>query len=326
MLAVKRMMRYGLLPPRVPFMRAHHFAAAAAAITFVLLIVGGIVHGTGSSLACPDWPTCYGELMPKMVGGIFYEHSHRMLATAVGVITIGLAIVLQLRRPADRAIRVAGWCACVIVVGQGVLGGITVLYRLPTAISTAHLGTAMAFFGTLLWIAWRAWPARGGEGALAPAPPRLRSFAVATLATVYAQIVLGGLVRHTGAGLACPELPLCQGRLWPAGAHATVQLQMLHRWIALLVFLLVVALAVRTLKSGVSRRSKALALGAGLLVFVQATLGVVSVTSALGLVPVTAHLGGGALLFGALLLLVLSLPRERHVERAALRRAEQVPA
>src|SRR3954447_15854474 len=84
----------------------HRFAVATAAATYLLILIGGLVHGTGSSLACPDWPTCYGTFMPKMEGGVLVEHSHRLAAGTVVLLTLVLATVTSLSRdPAHRPLR-----------------------------------------------------------------------------------------------------------------------------------------------------------------------------------------------------------------------------
>ncbi|HEX5033130.1 MAG TPA: COX15/CtaA family protein, partial [bacterium] len=260
-----------------------YFAVATAVLTWLLILVGGIVHGTGSSLACPDWPTCYGSFFPEMKGGIFFEHSHRLVAATVGLLTIVLCILLL--RQKDRGLRKAGFLAVGLVIFQGLLGGLTVIYRLPTAVSTAHLATSMLFLLLLVYIAFRALGLRLPEAALGKAKP----WVLGTLALVYFQIVLGGLVRHTGAGLACLDIPLCQGSLWPAGAPPILQVHMLHRLSGIVVGLAVFATTWR-----VARLDSKLRLLAGLatlLVLVQIGLGLWSVHSALGLFPVTAHLG-----------------------------------
>src|SRR5215475_6812326 len=137
-------------------MREHRLALLTAIATFVLLIVGSLVHGTGSSLACPDWPLCYGSFFPKMENGVEYEHTHRLVATGVGLMTVVLAVLLFLRR--DRGLRLYGVGAVLLVVFQGILGGITVLYKLPRAISIAHLTTSMCFFSLTIVIALRTAP------------------------------------------------------------------------------------------------------------------------------------------------------------------------
>src|SRR5688572_33068710 len=108
----------------------HRFAVLTAASTLVLIVAGGLVTSTESGLAVPDWPLSYGRLMPRMVGGVFYEHGHRMVAASVGLLTIFLALLLTLRE--DRTwMKKAGWIGVGLVIFQGVLGGLTVLFRLP---------------------------------------------------------------------------------------------------------------------------------------------------------------------------------------------------
>ena len=115
----------------------HRFAVATAVATLFLIFAGGLVTSTESGLSVPDWPLSYGRLMPPMVGGVFYEHGHRMVATAVGILTILLAVWLSRREP--RAwVRRLGYAALAAVVAQGVLGGLTVLFLLPMAVSVAH--------------------------------------------------------------------------------------------------------------------------------------------------------------------------------------------
>src|SRR3954466_1741169 len=97
----------------------HGLSIAAAVATYLLIRIGGLVHGTGSSLACPDWPTCYGTMMPKMEGGVLVEHSHRLAAVTVAVLTLLLAIMLTVTRaPALRRLRPFGWLAVGLVLAQ----------------------------------------------------------------------------------------------------------------------------------------------------------------------------------------------------------------
>src|SRR5438045_8545436 len=111
-------------------MKAKSFAAATAVATFLLLCVGGLVNPTGSSLACPDWPLCFGSAFPKMVGGVFYEHSHRLAATTVGLLTIALAVAMFARGGARLGLYGLG--ALGLVIAQGVRGGIRAILPLPT--------------------------------------------------------------------------------------------------------------------------------------------------------------------------------------------------
>src|SRR5512135_1807223 len=120
------------------------FTKFVAASTLFLIYAGAMVTSTGSGLAVPDWPLSYGMLMPPMIAGIFYEHGHRMIAATVGFLTIIQAVWLQLRER-KRFVRILGWTSLGAVIAQGVLGGLTVLFLLPHAISIAHAGLAEIF-------------------------------------------------------------------------------------------------------------------------------------------------------------------------------------
>jgi protoheme IX farnesyltransferase len=281
----------------------HPFAVATAVATYLLILIGGLVHGTGSSLACPDWPTCYGTFMPKMEGGVLVEHSHRLAAGTVVVLTLVLAgLLTATREPALRRLRGFGWLAVGLVFAQALLGGITVLLRLPTPISTAHTATSLLFFMTVLYIAVRSRPARAG---VAPSPAVVGRFALIAAVGVYMQMVLGGLVRHSGAALACTDVPLCRGSLWPH-AHPTVLIQALHRLNAVAVAVLVLASSIVTWRRGARPVLRWLALAAPILVAVQIWLGLHSVESFLDLVTVESHLAVATALLATMVLTVLA--------------------
>ena len=286
-------------------MLVHGFAIATAIATYLLILIGGLVHGTGSSLACPDWPTCYGTMMPKMEGGVLVEHSHRLAAGAVVILTLILAaLIARSRSPHHRPLRRVAYLAVGLVFFQALLGGITVKLRLPTTVSTLHTATSLLFFSTLLYLAVRTRgtagnPAKGhapGVAGLLGAPA---GFALVASVLVYFQMVLGGLVRHSGAALACLDVPLCRGTLWP-DAHPTVLVQALHRLGAGVVTLAVLASSFVNLRAALRARPGdagwhvplvgALAIAAPLLVATQIWLGLRAVTSFLDLATVEAHL------------------------------------
>src|SRR5688500_5578535 len=131
----------------------HRFAVATVAATLALIFIGGLVTSTGSGLSVPDWPLSYGMLMPPMVGGVFYEHGHRMAASFVGLLTLILA-VWTARVEARPGVRRLAWSALWAVVAQGVLGGLTVLLYLPPAISVAHACLAQTFLCLTIALAY----------------------------------------------------------------------------------------------------------------------------------------------------------------------------
>lgn len=316
-------------------------ALAAAALTVILIAVGGLVTNTDSGLACPDWPMCFGTPFPRMVGGVLMEHGHRYLATAVGALTTLLAVgtlrrgrqawlalplcgsaavllgaafragAVQYRTgalpPGWAALALAGFAGCLwtlarargdgrlsslallLVMAQGLLGGLTVIYRLPVTVLVLHLATSMLFLATAVLLAVRLGAPSPQLGA------RGRGLLLWATAVLYAQIVLGAAVRHTGAGLVCTDLPLCRGALWPLDVHPAVHLHMAHRALALVAAALLVAAGVRCARS-TRGATRALALALPALVVAQIALGVLTISTFKEIVPVTAHLLVAALL------------------------------
>ncbi|MBI1735380.1 MAG: COX15/CtaA family protein [Candidatus Rokubacteria bacterium] len=169
-------------------------ALATIAATFVLILVGGVVTNTGAGLTVPDWPTTFGHNMflfpwSGMVGGIFYEHTHRLIGSVVGLLTLGLAAALWRRGPLLRGL---GVLAVVMVVVQGVLGGLRVVL-LNDALALVHGTIAQAFFGLLVAIALLT----ARESTTRPdLEPRLRALVFVVAGLVYLQLVSGALLTH----------------------------------------------------------------------------------------------------------------------------------
>jgi cytochrome c oxidase assembly protein subunit 15 len=227
------------------------FTKLVAASTLFLIFAGAMVTSTGSGLAVPDWPTTYGQNMftfpfSKWVGGIFYEHGHRLIASTVGFLTIIQAVWLQRREP-KRHVRILGWASLGAVIVQGLLGGLTVIFLLPTAISVAHAGLAEIFFCINVSIAFFTSRFFHGLRAL----PRGDAPVAGTTALVgitYGQILIGAVMRHLGAGLAIPDFPLAFGRLVPELATTGIAVNYAHRLGALAVTIAIVAVSVRLLR------------------------------------------------------------------------------
>ena len=274
-------------------MTLRRFAIATASLTFVLLLMGGLVHNTRSSLACPDWPLCYGQVFPKMEGGVLVEHSHRLVASTVSVMAAILMIAAwrSARKTGDEKLAWLATGAFALVLTQATLGGLTVLLRLPPVVSTAHLAVSQLFFLSLIYVAFRA-----QDDQRAPLAGKVQRMTLWGAILVYVQMIIGAGMRHLGAGLACTDLPLCQGQLWPTNVHPNVSLHVVHRLFALVVLGHLVGMAIVTAKNAHTTTVKVLAIAAPLLALVQITLGILSITTFLDAVPVTAHLGVAAAL------------------------------
>lgn len=306
-------------------MSVHRFAVFTAVATVALITAGGLVTSTGSGLAVPDWPLSYGTLFPPMVGGILYEHGHRLIAAAVAILTVALAVCLH-RSEERRWVRRLGLAAVGAIAAQALLGGITVLFRLPVPVSVAHACLAQAVLGltvTIAVVTSPSWirassrpagsrPLRAVEGAN---PNGLRRLAVALTAAIYIQLILGALVRHTGSGLAIPDFPLALGRLIPPLASPGIVIHYVHRLGAVAVSILVVATVLRIVRD--CRSQKALLIPGLILIPLLATqilLGAFTVWTGLGVVPATAHVATGAVLLATSL--VVALMSHRLIELA----------
>lgn len=270
-------------------------STAAVVLTVALQAWGGFVHATGSSLACPDWPLCHGQVMPAMVGGVAIEHGHRLLAAAVVGLTVLLLLATHRRRARDRRSWRLAWAALGLVLVQAVLGGATVLLGLSPPASTLHLAVSMMLLFTFTALALRHLQVLGGSRTRPSATARLRTALSVVLALLFVQIVLGGLVRHTGASMACGrEVLLCRGDAWPGAG--LLRLHMLHRFGGLVVGAAV--LGVGGWAGGRGRATDAALAGlAVVLVAGQIGLGLWSVAGALPVTAVTLHLAVAAALF-----------------------------
>ncbi|MGA2964193.1 MAG: COX15/CtaA family protein [Candidatus Korobacteraceae bacterium] len=188
------------------FNGAHHrFAVFLALCIFLLILAGASVTSNDAGLSVPDWPTSFGSLyrIPPMVDGVKFEHGHRMIAQFIGLLTIVLAVWTQRvdRRPWMRAL---GWVALTNVIAQGILGGITVLFKLPPAVSTAHATLAQTFFCVVVSMALftgREWVNEAPVLITQSERPRLTTLSMLAVCSVYVQLILGAAFRHSGMKL-----------------------------------------------------------------------------------------------------------------------------
>lgn len=325
----------------------HYFTRLVAFSTAVLIFAGGLVTSTGSGLSVPDWPNTYGWFMltfplEKMVGGIFYEHSHRLIATTVGFLILVLAFWLGRVEP--RAwVRRLGYIALAAVIVQGLLGGITVLWYLPEPVSITHaslaqvvfcLTTAIALFTSSGWK--RAYgmgraEAAGSTGASAALPRRdpsattggdddrlLQRVALVTTAAIYVQIVVGATMRHLGAGLAIPDFPLAFGQLVPPHWDSGIAIHYAHRVGAAAVTALIVATTAHIFYHHGRRRAlvrPSILLLA--LLAVQITLGALTVLTQKHYIINSLHVVTGGSVLVTSLVLTLRAHRRRFSDAAA---------
>jgi len=202
-----------------PWLRWFTYLLALA--TLFLIFMGGQVKSNDAGLAVPDWPTTFGENMftfhySKWVGGIMHEHTHRLVASAIGFLTIILACWLYIKEP-RKWVRTLGYFALVAVIAQGLLGGLTVILLLPAWVSISHGILAQTFFLMLLLLAYtqsKEWTLRQEKKEQEQSNP-LSKIAFFMLAVVYLQLFLGALLRHTESGLALPDFPMMAGQWVP---------------------------------------------------------------------------------------------------------------
>ena len=183
-------------------------------MTLLLIVAGALVTSNDAGLSVPDWPTTFGSIykMPRMVGGVKFEHGHRMVAELVGLLTIALAIWTW-RSEQRRWLRLLGVAAVATVIGQGILGGLTVLFYLPAPISSAHAALAQTFFCIAVCIAiftGRQWVEEVPRVDVDSRRPTLFTLTLLSIFVLYVQLILGAMFRHKGMSW------------WPHVVHAGV--------------------------------------------------------------------------------------------------------
>ena len=199
----------------------NRFAILVACATFFLIIAGALVTSHDAGLATSDWPLSNGQVFPKMVGNLFWEHGHRMVATTVGILTIVLMIYI-LAKEKRSWVRKLGVFALLAVIAQGLLGGLTVKLMLPLAVSSAHATLAQLFFCTTVSLAVftsRSWiearPLEEEKGVLP-----LRHLCAAALVTIFLQLILGATLRHSATWDQRPPVELIMAHILGATAVA----------------------------------------------------------------------------------------------------------
>jgi cytochrome c oxidase assembly protein subunit 15 len=315
----------GFSPSRIAL---HRFAIACAIASFILLFVGGLVTSTGSALAVPDWPLAFGKLIPPLEGGIRFEWGHRVMAGAVGILTLCLAIFAAYVEP-RRWVRITAFAALALVVLQAVLGGLTVLLLLPLPLAVAHAATAQAFFCLMIVLALFTSPGFGmpDNQTLARGDLRLAVLASVATAAVYLQILAGAVMRHLGAGLAIPDFPTSFGHVIPPFLSTAIEINFAHRCGALVVTVLVISTSITAIHLRKSREILTPAIVMLVCLAAQLALGASTVWSGRAVLPTTAHVAvGGALLAATLVLTLRAYELRAPGEPAQAGRLVRTPA
>ena len=307
--------------------------------TTVLIFAGALVKSHEVGLSVPDWPTTFGKQMfafplSDMVGGIFYEHGHRLIASIVGFLTLTQAILFYLNKEVEPWIKKLSYFSLGIVIIQGSLGGITVLFFLPPAISIVHGVLAQTFFILTIIMAYGVSRERFLRQNLEGSPKFLLKGSIFITLMVYLQLILGAMIRHTSSGLAIPDFPT-MGGLWlpdfsnqmihninstlfdmnlESVSRIQVVIHFLHRLSAGIITVVVFCFFYFHLKTTTKKNISKSIWMIMLTVLVQVSLGVFTVLTERSPYITSLHVLNGAILLGLCTLLVLrTLPKNMMI-------------
>ena len=283
------------------------------------------MKSTESGLAVPDWPLSYGTLFPPMVGGVFYEHGHRMTATFVGLLTLIQTIWIWIIE-SRMWVKILSVVSLLAVILQGVLGGLTVIYYLPAYLSIAHGTLAQTFFLMTIMIAYSQSIEYQKRDTFYRVNSKILHRSVILLFAIYIQLILGALMRHTESGLAIPDFPKMGGQWIPKFNEAMLNYinvwrfehnldfvtvkqvfyHFLHRFWALVVFTILLFVNVVTFKSkDIEPRVVSMVNMVTIGILFQIFLGISIIFSRKEVYTTTAHVTLGAAILGLTFLLIL---------------------
>ncbi|OGQ21377.1 MAG: hypothetical protein A3I05_02105 [Deltaproteobacteria bacterium RIFCSPLOWO2_02_FULL_44_10] len=315
-------------------------------LTFVLFLWGALVRSTGSGLACPDWPLCHGQFIPPMELPIFLEWGHRIIATIVGAGALSILLV-AFRKRYRKELGAIAILSFVLLLIQAGLGGAAIFTALAPYVVSIHLGVGTLFLTTLLWMRLRLVGngvpkllrifSQGTSEGGASMPYEIKApteteavrsvtassrsprenaktvwFIGATL-LVYLQLILGGFVASSHAGLACPDFPKCFGE-WIPPLEGAVALHFWHRIMAYVIFIMVTLTVILTLQKKPTKKGRILLFLIFGSMMLQVLLGIINVLFALPMSVRVSHLGMGTILYALLFITAYEAQRVRLFE------------
>jgi len=279
-------------------------------LTYLLIVLGALVRAKDAGLACPDWPLCFGELVPVMNVQVAFEWTHRAVAGTVALAFAALAVHVLRRPPVAPSVKRLLALGAGLLAVQIVLGGLTVLLKLAAWTVTAHLLTGNAFAATMLCTALALRDQARGRADRPAASPAARIAVCAAAALLCFQMFLGGLVASTYSGLACPEWPTCNGGQWFPTWRGSVGVHVLHRLNGYALFLALATAALVCRHEGPLARIARVAVG---LALCEVGVGIANV-----LLGIPFEITGLHSAFAAALVLTLTLAVRDLVTRDAV--------
>ena len=279
-------------------------------LTFFLIALGASVRAMNAGLACPDWPLCFGDVIPDFHPQVYFEFIHRAIAGVVAIFTVFLHTILIRNPKMPSNLRMIAYFSILLLGMQVVLGGLTVL-NLHEEVVAAHLSMGTAFFGVLCWVYYSVKYETSPFAALANAPKMARIFAPLALAAVYMQIVLGGFVASHYAALVCTDFPTCHGKLIPT-LDGIIGLQVIHRLGAYALTLILVTYAAYVLMNFTDKVLRKMSWSLLALILIQVGIGISNVIFLRPPIITVLHLAAGTALLGLTVVMTRRLSFQKH--------------
>jgi heme A synthase len=274
---------------------------------FLLLVWGNIVAGLKAGLGCPDWPLCHGRVLPPFRWDIYTEFTHRILGVVASVFLIILAYQ-RFRHYRDKS-KFIPILIVILLLIQIALGGIVVLLELPVNLTTVHFANAILIYSLAFYMAFF-------DGEKREPVFSIRSYGMLFFLLglmVFSQAVLGAYVRHSGAGLACPDFPKCLGFWIPPELSGMVLIHFSHRTFAYIIFITVFVIFISTYLNSDLRRDRSRVLILLGLIAVQIMIGVGVIHSKLYFLTTALHLAVALLILSTVLYTWFQEMGENHV-------------